>query len=215
MTKKKLRNSALVFSLILMIWPVFVATSIPEGSMDDQIMAIQNAPLLHILNFLIAMSIAPAMLIMLKRMYPYLEINPGRNHLSMVIFFYTIYLLLITLSYGSQVFYLPFIIENYPDPGVENWFFYHNDSLAITFNQTGYLSWSIATLLYVIPSLKKVKGALLFAVLLFMLSAIIQITASIGLYARIPGLAALTFYSGLLMFPAGILVLIFAIKSKK
>jgi hypothetical protein len=211
----KLRNSALVFSFILLVWPLFVATSIPAGSLAEQIKAIQDSPVLHIINFLVALSIAPSLLIMLKRMYPFLGTNPGRGYTKVVIFFYACYFLLVSISYGSQALYLPFILNSYPDPTVEQWFFYNNESLPITINQTGYLCWSLASLLYLTPAIRKVRGSLLSAVLIFLLSSIMQITASIGFYANNPGIAGLTFYSGLLMFPAGILVFLFAIRNRK
>lgn len=214
MDKKKLRNSALVFSLILIAWPIFAALTITSGSIPEQIRAVQDSTALHVTNFLVALCIAPSMLVMLVRMFPFLGIRPSRGYITLVILFYVLYLLLISISYGSQVFYLPFILKMYPDPFVEKWFFYNNESMPFAINQTGYLCWSIATLLYMIPAITKAKAVFFIALLVFLISSVLQIIATIGFYASIPEIAGLTFYSGLLMLPAGILVLVYAKNNK-
>jgi hypothetical protein len=128
----------------------------------------------------------------------------------MAFFFYLLYFVLITISYGSQVFYLPWILDMHPQPQVLKWFFYNPESIAYKVNQSGYLSWSLGTFFFLFPVIRKQKGLLLIAFIIFLLSASLQTIASIGTFLDIKELAQLSFFSGILLFPAGILILIFA-----
>lgn len=214
MENRKLRDSALIFTLILLFWPFFMATSIPQGTVSEQIKAVQEAPFLHIINFIFALAIAPSMLLMLRRLFPFLGYENRKSYLVIVTIFYALYLILISVSYGSQVFWIPFIPENLTENVVAKWFFYQEGSNAILINQAGYLCWSIASLLYFLPVIFKHRGSLLYALIVFIISSLLQIPASMGAFTGNNALSGLTFYSGLLMFPAGLLVFLFALAKK-
>lgn len=211
--KKNLFYSSFVFTSLLILWPALAVISIPEGTPNEQLLSVNESFTMYGINFLVAMFIAPALLWMLKGLYPFFSGNLPKRWLSMAIFFFILYFILITLSYGSQVFYLPWIIDSYPQPGIMKWFFYDSESIAYLFNQSGYLSWSIGTFFFVIPVISKQQGILLIALIIFLLSALLQTIASAGTFLEIETLAKLTFYSGILLFPAGVLLIIFSTKN--
>ena len=210
--KKDLFYSSIAFSSLLLLWPIFVVISVPRGTIPEQIQSVNESFVLHGLNFLVALFIAPSLLWMLRSLYPLMTGNISKRWLSMAVFFYLLYFLLIEISYGSQVFYLPWILDMYPQPVVLKWFFYNPDSIAYLFNQSGYLSWSLATFFLFFPLIGKQRKLLLIASLIFLLSAVLQTLASLGVFLNIENLASLSFFSGILLFPAGILLMIFSTK---
>jgi hypothetical protein len=214
-THNKQRNlllSSAVFTSLLIIWPVMAALSLPEGTLNEQILSVKGSFLLHGFNFVIALFIAPALLWMFRSLYPLIADKLPKRWLSMTIFFYILYFLLITISYGSQVFYLPWILDTYPSMLVRKWFFYNTQSIAYLLNQSGYLSWSIGTFFFLLPVVFAQKKLLKVAFLIFLFSAMLQTFASIGAYLNYQPLAGLSFISGTLLFPAGVLLVIFSLK---
>ena len=211
---KNLLLSSSVFTLLLIIWPLMAALSLPEGALNEQILFVKDSFVLHGFNFVIALFISPALLWMFNSLYPIIADRLPKRWLSMAIFFYFLYFLLITISYGSQVFYLPWILETYPSMLVRKWFFYNPQSIAYLINQSGYLSWSIGTFFFFLPVVFTQKKLLKYAFLIFLFSALLQTLASIGAYLNYQPLARLSFLSGLLLFPAGVFLVIFSGKSR-
>lgn len=215
MKKSKLSISAVIFTLLLILWPILSFISLPTGiSFSEQLNSIQQDKGLYILNFVIAFLIAPALVFMLFELYKKITGNQWNITAKIGFIFYGIHILVVNISYGSQFLYLPFIIEAKPENIVLNWYFYNGHSTVILINQTGYLLWSIATLL--IFSRYIFKSSLAFFIIkILTLAALTQAVATIGLYLNQPNLSVLTFYSGILFIPTGILVIIYSFLKNK
>ncbi|HSH52633.1 MAG TPA: hypothetical protein VK982_12990 [Bacteroidales bacterium] len=215
MIKSRLKVASIIFTLLFILWPILAFISLPtEISYTEQINSIQQNKGLYILNFVIAFLIAPALVFMLYELHKKIT----NNHLDLTakigFILYGLHILVVNISYGSQFLYLPFIIDSKPETIILNWYFYNSNSLAIFINQTGYLLWSIGTLL--IFSRYIFKSSLAFFILkILTLAALTQLVATIGLYLNQPNLGILTFYSGILLIPAGILIIIYSFLNNK
>ncbi len=210
MKSSRLKISAIVFTLILICWPVFTFISLPSGaSYSAQLNSINNTPVWYILNFIIAFLIAPFLIFILYELHKKITNNQKYLTTKIGFFLYILFFLIISISYGSQFLYLPFIMNSKPESYILKWYFYNNDSLVIFINQTGYMIWGIATLLIFTRYIFK-SSLIFFIIKILTLSALTQIVATIGLYFNQPNLIGLTFYSGILMLPAGILIIIYS-----
>ena len=214
MKTSKLTLASIIFTSILILWPILAILSLPEGNnYTEQIESIRNAPFMHILNFIIAFLIAPAIIYMLFELYKVLSGNSWSLLAKFGFLVYGLYFILVSISYGSQFLYLPFIINSDSQAEILNWYFYNDNSIVILINQTAYLIWSIATLL-IFTKYFFLGRLQFFIVKLLSLSAIAQIFATIGLYADKPNLTSLSFYSGLLLLPAGIIIIVYSFKNR-
>ncbi|MEA2106311.1 MAG: hypothetical protein U9P82_06270 [Bacteroidota bacterium] len=211
----KLSISAFIFTLLFILWPIFSFISLPtEISFTEQLNSIQQNKELYILNFVIAFLIAPALVFMLFELYKKITGNQWNIPAKTGFILYGLFILVVNISYGSQFLYLPFIIDTKPESFVLNWYFYNSHSTVILINQTGYLLWSIATLIIFSRYIFKSSFAF-FIVKLLTLAALTQLVATIGLYLNQPNLSVLTFYSALLLIPSGILIIIYSFFNKK
>jgi hypothetical protein len=215
MKTSKLSISAIIFTLLLILWPIFSFISLPtEISFTEQLNSIQQNKGLYILNFVIAFLIAPALVFMLFELYKNITGNQWNINAKIGFILYGLHILLVDISYGAQFLYLPFIIDSKPETIILNWYFYNGNSIAILINQTGYLIWSIATLLIFSRYIFK-NNLAFFIIKILTLAALTQAVASIGLYLNQPNLSVLTFYSGILLIPAGILIIIYSYLKNK
>lgn len=210
MSNSRLKPASISFTIILILWPLLTFISLPTGSnFTDQLLSIKNSSELYILNFIIAFLIAPAIIFMLYEFYKKTSGNHWNYFAKTGFILYILYFVLVNISYGSQFLYLPFIIDSLPGKKIIEWYFFNDDSLVILINQTGYLVWSIATLFIFMQPV--FKGTLVFIITkILILSALTQMVATIGLYFDQTNLSGLTFYSGILMLPAGILIIIYS-----
>ena len=214
MKKSRLTLASILFTIVLILWPLLVMFSLPEGSnYVQQFKSISETIHLYILNFMVAFLVAPAMIFMLYEFYIAVSGKKWNFIAKTGFILYGLYFVLVNISYGSQFLYLPFIINSYDTTETLKWYFYNDNSLAIFFNQTGYLVWSIATLTVFIKYLFK-STLIFFIIKILSLSALTQIVATIGLYLNKAELNSLTFYSGILLFPACILIFIVSLNKK-
>lgn len=212
MKKENLKLASILFTLVIILWPVLAIFSLPEGNnYTEQIESIRNTPLLHILNFIVAFLIAPAIIYMLFELYKDVSDNSWSILSKFGFILYALYFILVSISYGSQFLYLPFILESTNKSEILKWYFYNSNSLSILFNQTGYLIWSIATLLIFIKYLFK-NTLLFFIVKLLTLSALCQIIGTVSFYTNNSQLSSLTLYSGIILLPTGILIIVYSFK---
>ncbi len=219
MPRKTLKSVSLLFSLLIFTWPILMVLSQPQGDVSTQIFQLSSQFWPHALNFGLALLIAPLLLVMLAFLVKSLDeaINPISLWLATL--FYLLYFVLVSISYGSQIlFKWLFMTAHTPMSTLLNWYFYQEPSLVVFINQTGYLAFSIATLILFIP-LFSVKSTLLKSInVLFVVSALLQTTASLSLYFQVPFLGRLTLVSGMLMLPVGILIHLYSrnlIKTEK
>ncbi|MGM0407887.1 MAG: hypothetical protein ACQERU_07870 [Bacteroidota bacterium] len=214
MSKSRLKPASISFTIILILWPLLAFISLPAGNtFTDQLLSIKNSPGLYTLNFIIAFLIAPAIIFMLYEFYKKSTGKPWNFTAKTGFILYILYFVIVNISYGSQFLYLPFIIDSLPEKKILEWYFFNADSLVILINQTGYLIWSIATLFIFMQPI--FKGTLAFFITkILILSALTQMVATIGLYFDQSNLSGLTFYSGILLLPAGVLIIIYSYINK-
>lgn len=213
MNKSKLTTASGLFLVIIILWPVLAFISIPNGeNYSEQIESIRNESFMYILNFIVAFLIAPAIIYMLFELYKILSVNTWTSYTKLGFLFYGLYFITISISYASQFLYIPFIIDSSNESEIIKWYFFNNNSLAILFNQTGYLIWSIVTMILFTKYLFK-STLVFFIIKLLMLSSLTQITATLGFYFNIQSLTGLSFYSGILLLPTGILIFIYSFKN--
>lgn len=191
------------------------ALTVPAGSIEEQIIQTAGKLHLHIINFTLALLIAPALLRMLFLLSRSLVLDLNKFVSFAVLFFYTAYLILISLSYGSQITLLPFLIRSGTESQVLRWFFYNDESLAILINQWAYLFWSLATILLFIPALKTKEILLRIIIFILLISSFLQIFATLGLLLKRSSLTGLSFISGVLLLPASLLILIRSILKRR
>ena len=151
---------------------------------------------------------------MLFELYKKITGNQWNMTAKIGFIFYGLFILVVNITYGSQFLYLPFIIDTKPESYVLNWYFYNGHSTVILINQTGYLLWGIATLLIFSRYIFKSSLAF-FIVKILTLAALTQLVATFGLYLNQPNLSVLTFYSGILLIPTGILIIIYSYLKNK
>lgn len=215
MIKSRFIIACILFLLILILWPILTYVSLPLGNnFIEQLAHINKSSKLYILGFVHAFLIAPVLIFVLSEFYKDLTKDQWSLKARILFSFYIIYFIIISISYGSQVFFLPNIIEIADQNTILDWYFYNPESNVYLINQTGYLIWSITTLFIFTRFL--FKGTLVFFIVkLLTLSSIAQIVATFGLYFNNHTLNGLTFYSGLLLFPMGILILVYSLKQNK
>ncbi|MBN2350717.1 MAG: DUF4386 family protein [Bacteroidales bacterium] len=212
-TKKRLFFSALFFSIILAMWPVFAVISMPSGDLKDQLDSIYKAPALYIINFSLALLIGPALVYMLLSFFKTIKVKVLKPFNVFGIWCYIVYLIFITFSYASQTIVLPVMLKSCPQETQLKWYFLNEPSIPGYLNQTGYLIWSLGTILLFFPFFK-LKGIPGFIPIILFASALLQIMASFGYFFQNPYLSNLTSFSGILLLPVGILILIFSLRLK-
>lgn len=212
MKNQRLSILSIVFLLILISWPVLSYYSLPEGNnFIEQLTSISNDPVLYMINFIVAFLIVPSLIFMLYEFYKSITIDHWSPQIKLLFSLYIIYFVLIGISYASQFLYLPYLIEYSGFNDSLEWYFYNTESICYFINQTAYMIWGIATLL-IFTRFLFTNTLLFFTVKILTLSALTQIIATIGLYTGHSSLNSLTFYSGILLFPAAILILIYSLK---
>lgn len=211
MSSAPLKRSSLFFSLALFFWPLLTIMTMHQGPVSSQLLKLSERFWPHALNFGLAFCIAPLFLLMLFHFIRELKEKPHALFIRLASFFYLVYLLLVSISYASQIaFKWLFMTQHTSLTHLLDWYFYQKHSLVAIVNQSGYLAFSIATLLLFIPLCSSDNSRLRTINLLLILSSLLQITASLALFLSIPYLDHLTLPAGLLLLPAGIMIHLYA-----
>ncbi|MFO7849928.1 MAG: hypothetical protein R6V67_08210 [Spirochaetia bacterium] len=220
-----------VFTGVLIVMPILSYISRPGGDVQQQLRAIGAFPWAYGLNFTVALALAPlfiAVIISVYRQQSREAVMKGKVSSAEATALakgkdptsgawmrtgYGVYAILATLSYASQiVFSILGPMELQPEKAL-SWYFFDPHSLPHVVNQTGYLLWGITTLFLFIPLLRR-RGYVFWISMFLIIPSIIQITASITFYMGFTDLVGLTFYRGLLLLPAGILIIIYGLKTE-
>jgi len=207
MPNRSLKRVSLLFIVVLLLWPVLVVLITPRGNVTSQLFQLSAHFWPHFLIFSVALLIAPLLLMMLYFFIRSLDEPINRISLWLATLFYLLYFTLATISYGSQVlFKWLFMTPKMPMSTLLNWFFYENQSLVYFINQSGYLAFSVATLILFIPLCQAKNSFFKTINLLMIISSLLQITATLALFFDIPFLNNLTVLSGLMLLPVGIMI---------
>jgi endonuclease/exonuclease/phosphatase family metal-dependent hydrolase len=122
------------------------------------------------------------------------------------------YLLCVSGAYGAQLTLLPYYLRRNMPAMAEVWFFNNPESLAYFINQTGYALWALAVLALFGNEVKR-EGSRRWLGSLFILSALLSLSAYGGLLLGKPRLNALTLLSGALTIPIIVLAFTMAVKA--
>lgn len=206
-----IRAVSLVFVSLVLTWSLTSILCPPKGSVTNQILNLSQRFWPHALNFGLALLISPLLLVMLYFLIKDLDEPVKRSAVWPATLFYMLYFALTTLSYGSQVlFKLIFMKPHTSLNTLLNWYFYQTPSMVYAINQTGYLAYALGTLLIFIP-LCSVKSTLLKSInLLLVISALLQIAATLAMYRQVHLVVNLSLISGLMLLPVGILVYLYS-----
>lgn len=202
--------SGIIFSIVLFSWPLFMALFQPTGSVEEQLNSILAHLFIYKLQFFNAFLIGPSLIYM---MLVQLQKNPqvGRFYTKMGKMFLTLYLVSVSISYGSQFIVFPGLLKAGLLEQTKLWYFGSFTSIPYFLNQLGYFFWALGAILLFFRFVK-LNGIIKYLSLLYMISAILSLGAFIGLILHHQALNSLTLISGLMLIPTGILTFIWGFR---
>jgi hypothetical protein len=205
--------SGIAFTLILTLWPLLMAISQPEGSLEDELHWITQNLTQHKIKFFFALLISPALVYMMLSQVLHV---PKVDKISMrsAMIFLAVYATLVTISYSSQLILLPALIEAELINEAKIWYFETPYSVPYFINQSGYFFWAIAASVLFFR-FRMHHGMIRYFSLLYTVSAVLSIIAFLGLVMDIGWMKLMTFPSGLLLLPVGIMSVIWGIRENR
>ena len=203
-TRKLLLHGGIIFTIIVLLWPVLMIIAEPGGTVDEQFSSIVENSLAYRINFFLASLIAPALVVVMITLALFVDTKKETPFLNSIgVFLLIPYLILVSIAYTSQYVLLPKLFAN-PELAMI-WFFAGPNSIAYFLNQLGYTFFAIAACaigwkFLFETGLSKAMGILLWT------SGTLSIVAFIGLAIENEFLNLATFLSGVLTIPFGVLV---------
>ncbi len=212
-TSKHLIVSGSIFTLILILWPLLMAIGQPEGQPEDELLWIAENLTLHKLKFFFALLISPALIyLMLTQVLHVPKVDKISMRSAMI--FLAVYATLATISYSSQLILLPALIEAGLIQEAKIWYFETPYSVPYFINQTGYFFWAIAASVLFFR-FRMHPGIIRYFSLIYTVSAVLSIIAFLGLVMDIGWMKLMTFPSGLLLLPVGIMSVVWGIRENR
>lgn len=212
-TNKHLIISGIIFTIVLFLWPIFMAISQPQGNMEEQFNWILDNLVIYKLQFFFALLLGPSivymMLSQLEKCSHYDKIALKMGYLFVIGYF-----ILNSTAYGSQIFFLPQIIEAGYIEQANVWYFGSSTSFTYFIDQMGYCFWGIGAIVLFVRFLKE-SGIIKYLSWIYFVSGILSVVAFIGLVIDNNLMISMTLYSGLLLVPVGIMTLIWGLKEIK
>jgi hypothetical protein len=205
-------RGGILFTLVVLLWPVLMTASEVTGSVEEQLRQISEAPGLFRANFFWASLIAPSILVLMLTFARYTE---TRKHTPLIyrlsLLFLTGYFVFVSISYVSQYTYLPRLLADGNIDLALAWYFGNESSRPYFFNQLGYSLFGIAAILigykmFYESLLPRLIGIVLWA------SGLLCLLAFLGLILHIPGQGLISILSGLLTLPVGIMAILWGRK---
>jgi len=218
--KKHLVISGVLFSIVLFTWPVLMALSGTKGTLTEQFTWITDHITMFRIQFLMAFLLSPSILYLLITQLTFAKKvhEPSTPETSigeiMGFLFLAAYLVLNSISYASQVIVVPRLIEAGRLELAEFWYFNAEGAVAYFLNQMGYFFWAAGSFILFVSFLNR-PGILRLISAILVLSAVLSVFAFAGLITGNQGLNNLTFFSGIVLLPVGILGIIQGVKLKK
>ena len=204
--------SGIIFSIVLFSWPLFMALFQPTGSEEEQLNSILSHLFIYKLQFINAFLIGPSLIYM---MLVQLQKNPrgGRIYTKMGKMFLALYLVSVSISYGSQFILFPGLLKTGLLEQTKVWYFGSFSSIPYFFNQLGYFFWALGALLLFSRGIR-LKGMLKYLSLLYVASAILSILAFVGFILHHKAINSMTLISGLLLIPTGVMTFIWGFRER-
>lgn len=196
----------LVFTLVVLVWPVLMMLSQPGGDMSAQLAAIAENPGLYKLNFIVASLIAPTFTVVLAVLAFGVETRKKTLVLDRLGgLFLACYAALVTVAYVSQyTYFMSLLAKGYQ---AEMWYFNNPQSIAYFLNQLGYAFFALGSMMIAYKLLFEEGGVRAIGILLW-ISGILSLLAFAGLILDNAVLNFCTIISGVVTVPIGVLVVV-------
>jgi hypothetical protein len=209
-TNQHLIISGMLFTVILILWPLLMAIAQPEGSTEEELRWILQHLTLHKFKFFLAMLISPALIYMMLTQVLHV---PKVDKISMrsAMIFLAVYATLVTISYASQAILLPTLLEAGFLHEAKFWYFESSYSITYFINQTGYFFWAIAAIVLFFR-FRVQFGMVRYLSLIYTTSAVLSVIAFVGLIMDIEWMKLMTFPSGMLLLPVGVMSAVWGVK---
>ncbi|MBE0661368.1 MAG: hypothetical protein IH597_02785 [Bacteroidales bacterium] len=205
--------SGIIFTLILILWPLLMAISQPSGTLIEQLRWVAENTNHMKWQFFLAFLISPALIYLMAAQLTIANIADNvLLRLGMV--FLAVYVALNCISYGSQLVLVPKLLEAGMYDQLGLWYFGSEVSIAYFLNQMGYFFWAIGTLVLFSRFVPQ-KGVIRYISLLYVVSAFLSIVAFVGLILDNATLNSMTFPSGLLLLPVGVITVVWGVKRRR
>lgn len=211
-TNKNLIISGLLFTIVLFLWPIFMGISQPQGTDIEQLNWIQENDGIYKVQFFFAFLISPSIIYMMVSQLDKFQENNISSKLGFM--FLTGYFVLSSISYASQIILVPKLLDSGLLEQAKVWYFGSSSSVTYFINQMGYCFWGIGAMVLFIKLLKE-KGMVKYLSIIYTISATLSIIAFLGLITDNISINSLTFYSGLVLIPTGIMTTIWGIQENK
>lgn len=198
----------IVFTAVVILWPMFMMMTQPVGEMNEQLLSIQAKSDIYTMNFVLASLIAPSLsfiLICIAFFVPSKKETPILNMMGALLL--APYITLVSIAYVSQYTILQSFLSLGDLFQASYWYFGNQDSISYFVNQLGYMFFALSGLLIGYRFLFE-KGIPKSVGVLLWLSGILSIIAFVGLAMKSDALNFSTILSGVLTIPIGILVII-------
>lgn len=204
--------SSLLFTVLLIIWPFFMALSQPQGDTYERFQWILQNQALFKLQFFFAFLIAPAIIYMIVSQLISIQGTFLKTD-SIGFIFLAAYLVFCNFSYGAQFVMVPKLIKQEMISIAHVFYFDSETSFTYFLNQTGYFFWALGILVLFSKHLSQ-KGPMKAIAVIYILSAVLSAVAFLGLITESKALNSMTFVSGIILLPVGILSIIWSLKHK-
>jgi hypothetical protein len=211
--KNHLIISGIIFTLILILWPLLMAISQPSGTFEEQLRWVAENTNHMKWQFFLALLISPSIVYLMSSQLAKADIA-DKVMLQVGTVFLTVYVALNCISYGSQVVLVPKLLASGMYDQLTLWYFGSEVSIAYFLNQTGYFFWAIGTLVLFSRFVTQ-KGMIRYISILYVVSAVLSIVAFIGLVINNSTLNSMTFPSGLLLLPVGAMTVVWGLRDKR
>lgn len=204
--------SGILFTLVLVAWPVMLAVARPAGGGDLQLLWVRSHLALFRAQFVLALLIAPALLYMMLAQLRRLAV--GGIALRLGLLFLAAYLVLTSVAYASQAVLVPRFLAAGRLEAARSWLFSAPGSIAFFLDQLGYCFWGAAAIVLFYRTWNW-QGLSALIAGFYLLSAVLSILAFAGLLLDVPGLLAMTLPAGLVLLPVGVLTVFWGRQARK
>ncbi|MCX6555433.1 MAG: hypothetical protein NTZ12_10580 [Candidatus Aminicenantes bacterium] len=203
---KHLIVSGVLFTVVLVAWPVMTALARPSGNVAEQLRWVADHLPLFKAQFFLAFLLAPAIVYMMLAQLAKLQQGESlAQRFGMV--FIAAYVVLNSIAYAAQAVLVPRFIAAGQMGLARAWYFASPASIAYFVNQLGYCFWAIGAIV-LFAKVQRGHGLPAFIASLYLLSALLSFMAFAGLLLDNRVLNNLTMPSGLALLPVGILSVI-------
>lgn len=211
-TGKALLIGGTIYTIVVLLWPVFMILSQTNGDIQEQLSAIGGNPGIYMTTFVVASLIAPAIAFLMLILAFFIETKKKTPLLNMLgALLLTPYITLVSIAYTSQYTLFQSFIAAGNFREAEIWYFGNLHSIPYFINQLGYTFFALSALLIGYKLLFEHGAPKALGVLLWV-SGLLSIIAFAGLALNNEAINSITVISGILTVPIGIIAAIWGAK---